>query len=87
MQEYLAQKIFTLLEFAEENSAQSPAWLGASSDLQQLQTDKQIISIPQDIVQNLYNFTASCEEELYKALRQGTQRCCEMPKRISQWAK
>lgn len=56
-----------------------PDW-GASSDLQQLQMDKQIISIPQDTLQNLYNFKASWEEKFYEALRQGTQRCCEMPK-------
>lgn len=42
--------------------------------------DEQIISIPRDTVQNLYYFKASWEEEFYKALRQGTQRCCEMPK-------
>lgn len=41
--------------------------------------DKQIISIPQDSVQNLHHFKASWEEEFYKALGQGTQRCCEMP--------
>lgn len=42
--------------------------------------DKKIIYIPQDTVQNLYNFKASWEEEFCKALRQSTQRCCEMPK-------
>lgn len=42
--------------------------------------DKQIISIPQDTVQNLHNFKASWEEEFCKALGQGTQRGCEMPK-------
>lgn len=39
-----------------------------------------MISIPRDAVRNLHDFKANWEEGFYKALGQGTQRCCEMPK-------